>query len=74
MHLQVKLLKSYQLVLIYANASICQNRLFPLTVKKNTNRPYSTIPPKMKIRVPSHTIPYAAQPGGTSPLTAGTNH
>ena len=36
--------------------------------------PYSTIPPKTSIRVPSQTNPYAAQPGGMSPLTAGTNH
>ncbi len=36
--------------------------------------PYSTIPPKTRIRVPSTTKPKAAQPGGISPLTGGTNH
>jgi hypothetical protein len=36
--------------------------------------PYSTIPPNIKIRVPSQTKPYAAHPGGVSPLTAGINH
>ena len=36
--------------------------------------PYSTIPPKTNNLVPSQTNPYAAQPGGTSPLTPGTNH
>lgn len=37
-------------------------------------RPYSTIPPNIISLVPSQMKPYAAQPGGTSPLTAGTNH
>ena len=36
--------------------------------------PYSTIPPNIINRVPSETKPYAAQPGGMSPRTAGTNH
>lgn len=36
--------------------------------------PYSTIPPNTSRRVPSHTKPYAAHPGGMSPLTAGMNH
>lgn len=36
--------------------------------------PVQVIPPNTRIRVPSHTNPYAAQPGGISPLTAGTNH
>merc|ERR1719392_503435 len=36
--------------------------------------PYSTIPPKTRMRVPSTTNPKAAQPGGMSPLTGGTNH
>ena len=36
--------------------------------------PYSIIPPNTNILVPSHTNPYAAHPGGMSPLTAGTNH
>ena len=36
--------------------------------------PYSTMPPKTRMRVPSTTKPYAAHPGGISPLTGGTNH
>lgn len=36
--------------------------------------PNSTMPPKTSIRVPSQTKPWAAQPGGMSPLTAGRNH
>ena len=36
--------------------------------------PYSTIPPKIRILVPSTTKPYAAHPGGMSPFTGGTNH
>lgn len=36
--------------------------------------PYSTIPPNTNILVPSQTNPWAAQPGGISPLTAGRNH
>ena len=37
-------------------------------------RPYSTIPPNIISLVPSAIKPYAAQPGGISPRTAGTNH
>ena len=32
------------------------------------------MPPKIKSLVPSQTNPKAAQPGGMSPCTAGTNH
>lgn len=32
------------------------------------------MPPNIKSRVPSHTNPNAAHPGGISPWTAGTNH
>lgn len=36
--------------------------------------PNSSMPPKTRIRVPSQTKPWAAHPGGISPLTAGRNH
>ena len=32
------------------------------------------MPPNIKSLVPSQTNPKAAQPGGISPWTAGTNH
>lgn len=32
------------------------------------------MPPKTRSLVFSHTKPYAAHPGGISPLTGGTNH
>ena len=50
---------------------------FSLTCNSNSSLeylPYSTIPPKTRMRVPSTTNPYAAHPGGMSPLTGGTNH
>ena len=63
----------------YKKKNSCSKRLTKdkkIDVSHDTDLyfPYSTIPPKTRILVPSTTKPYAAHPGGTSPLTGGTNH
>ena len=55
-------------ILVYSYLEACSSQRSLLYL------PYSTMPPNTRMRVPSTTKPKAAQPGGMSPLTGGTNH